>query len=163
MYCAHVICRGATIGVFIGCALLGFALFRYQLYRVRHRPEDLDEVQEALLGMGTMQSVDKAHIGFTLQFNRRRLSFDALNEEQASRVEEAVLQTVRSLDGLPRGLVTLLNGDDVTVRLAPDQPCALLVLPRPKKLRDGKVERYAHALMTAALTGGLRYVALSRT
>ena len=120
-------------------------------------------MQEALLGMGTMQSVDKAHIGFTLQFNRRRLSFDALNEEQASRVEEAVLQTVRSLDGLPRGLVTLLNGDDVTVRLAPDQPCALLVLPRPKKLRDGKVERYAHALMTAALTGGLRYVALSRT
>ena len=85
-----MICRGATIGVFIGCALLGFALFRYQLYRVRHRPEDLDEVQEALLGMGTMQSVDKAHIGFTLQFNRRRLSFDALNEEQASRVEEAV-------------------------------------------------------------------------
>jgi hypothetical protein len=63
--------------VFVAIIAVVLALVRYQIYRIRHRPEDLDEVQDALLGMGTMQSVDKAHIGFTLLFNRRRQSYVA--------------------------------------------------------------------------------------
>lgn len=129
---------------FVVIVILALAVSRYQLHRARNRPEDLDDLQDEVLGLvgfGTLK-VSKNEIGLMLQF-----------EEPPDDPDGVLSSILEAIQGLPRQIVKLVRHKDTEVRLAPSMPYALLAAPKPATLKPGTIEDMAAVLLEKAFSG----------
>jgi len=142
-----------TVGALIGAILITLVVVRYEIYRSRNRPEDMEAMQAEILDTlglgGASLSVATDEVGWKLafgaSFSRSRVHQDHTLDAVYAR---ALLESIRKLAGLPARLAKMLREPTTKVTLDSDNNAALLRLKLPKnyELAPGTQERFGVAL-----------------
>lgn len=147
----------AAVGAIGGLVLLAVAAV---LYRIRHRrlqPIDMQAIQnEILSGLslgGTVLNFGKDEIGLSLSFKEPLALAGALPVPMAAAHNgQHLLESLRSLTGLPNRLSGMLREQDATVTVDMINGVALLTMKRPPNasLKVGFEDKFAALLQRLA-------------
>lgn len=147
----------AVVCSIVGLLIIVLAISRYEVYRAKHRPVDMEAMQDeirALLGLGSANfDIKPNEFGVNLLWHTVEDGV-TLECSDAHRIGQELLASLRSQSNLPSQLASMIKQSSTTIVVEVNECTALVRLKRPSGKTSAKSnaaeEGYISALQQRA-------------